>query len=509
MNSKSSIGSRIIHGTLVIAFMSLAAKLASYITEATLASYLGTSWQGDAYYMVAGVKDLIYPMLSVGIWKVFLPLYKERVALNDASGASSLANKTTTLFTLASALIVIVVMVFAVPIVSLIAPGFEGVTKNLCVKLVRISAPSYVLIIASAVYASMLQCHNQFFGSQVRELASHVPVIISAVVFYRYYGIEALAFGIVVSGAVRLAIELPFVDWGYRYRFDFDFHDNSFNTMLKRLPSSLVSEGVVQLNTLVDKAMASTLPDGTISALNYAHKLTNVFSGLLSTAITTALYPQMVELIALGKDRSLRNLLSRIISLFCLVMIPVSFACVLYRYELVAIAFQRGSFGENSVLATSGVFALYSSGMLFVACNTVINNVFYGYGDTLTPMRASVLTLLLNAFGNLAFMPIWGAEGFALSTTLSNVITLLARLVLLKRYICLEWSPLLSSIVRILLSSLCSCIIPRLLIMRFAMSNIATLVFSAIIGVLLYYIFLRVFRVEEVDELIRLISKRV
>ena len=29
--------------------------------------------------------------------------------------------------------------------------------------------------IAAAVYASMLQCHNKFFGSQIREVATHIP----------------------------------------------------------------------------------------------------------------------------------------------------------------------------------------------------------------------------------------------------------------------------------------------------------------------------------------------
>ena len=148
--------------------------------------------------------------------------------------------------------------------------------------------------------------------------------------------------------------------------------------MLRRLPSALISEGVNQLNSLIDKAMASTLPTGTVSALNYGQKLIHVFSGLISAAIATALYPQMIELIALKEEKALSKLMVKTINIFCVLMVPITIACVLFRSELVSAVYQRGLFTVESTAVTSGAFALYSLGLFFSAPNSIITNLFYG-----------------------------------------------------------------------------------------------------------------------------------
>ncbi|MBQ3424571.1 MAG: hypothetical protein IJH38_05180, partial [Clostridia bacterium] len=180
MANEASLGKKIFRGTIIIVAVSIAAKLASFLTEAVLAYYLGTSAAGDAYYMISSLHHVVYPMMSVGIWKVFLPAYKKRMAQGDMDGAAAIANKVLTFFTLLSVVIVLGIILFGSGIVSLIAPGFEGDTRALCIRLIRLSAPMYIFIVASAVYASMLQCHNRFLGSQIREVASHVPTILAA-----------------------------------------------------------------------------------------------------------------------------------------------------------------------------------------------------------------------------------------------------------------------------------------------------------------------------------------
>lgn len=508
MDNKS-IGNRVFRGTVVIVFVSILAKLSAFLTEATLAAYLGSTNKSDAYYMVSSVKDVIYPMLSVGIWKVFLPLYKANITKEDIKGANELADKTISFFTIVSMIVVLLVIAFAPPIVSVVAPGFIGETRELCVKLVRISAPMYVLIIASAVYASMLQCHRKFLGSQIREVASRIPTIIGSVVFYRFFGLTAMAVALVVGGLVRLLIELPFVDWGYKYKPNFQFKTNDFLTMMKRMPSALVSGGVSQINSLVDKSMASMLPMGTISNLNYGHRLMNVLSGVLSSAVATALYPEMIELITWGKKKELGRLVTKIMSIFCVLMIPVTFACVLFRIELVSTVFQRGAFDENSVTATAGIFAIYCIELLFLACNSVMSNVFYGSGDTRTPMYISLGNLVGNIGFNLLFIRVWGVNGLALSTSLTTMISFVIRLITSRKYIELEWRRLFLSSVKVIIASIFACMIPRFIFWHFTINRYFVLLVSAVIGMCIYIVLVNLLNVEELNDLIGLLTRKI
>lgn len=503
-----TIGKKVLRGTLVITLVGVLAKLTSFLAEAILAAYLGTSYQSDAYYMVSSIQAVLYPMLSVGIWNVFLPIYKEKLATGRLEDGNALTDQVLTFFSMASLAAVVLLIFFAEQVVSVIAPGFQGRTKTLCVELVRIAAPMYIFILDAAIYASVLQCHNKFLGSQIREIASHVPTIVCALLLYRRFGIKSLAAALVAGGAIRLLIELPFVDWGYRFRPSFRFQSEDFRRIIKRLPSALISEGVTQLNTLVDKAMASALPEGTISGLNYGHKLMNVFSGLLSTAISTALYPQLVELIALKKREELSRLLVKILSIFQVLMVPVTIACVLFRRELVGVVYQRGSFDQNSAALTSGVFACYCLGILFIACNTVLNNLFFGYGDTRTPMGISIANLLINVGLNLLLIRLWGVNGLALATSLSAFLTFLIRMVAARRYAALDFGALLGTGLKVLLASAVACVLPRALFWVWHVPNAAALVLAAVMGVALYYGMNKLLRISEIDDVLALLRKR-
>ena len=506
---QNHIGKKIFRGTLVIVFVSVLAKQAAFLSEAINAAYLGTTYQSDAYYMVASIQQVIYPMLSVGIWKVFLPIYKDKLTQNNQASADGLANKMITFFTMVSLAVVVLLILLASPVVSLVAPGFEGETRSLCIELVRISAPMYIFIIAAAVYASMRQCHNKFFGSQIREVATHIPVILAAILFYHRFGIRAMAVALIVGGLLRLLVELPFIDWGYRFRPDFNFKCPEFGVMLKRLPSALLSGGVHQINVLIDRAMASMFPEGAVSGMNYGHRLTNVFNGLLSSAVATALFPQMVELISQKKLKELEKLLTKILSIFMLLMIPVSVACMLFSQDLVRAVFERGAFQEDSVALTAGVFTFYSLGLLFYASATVVTNIFYGFGDTRTPLNISLINMVINVALNLTLAHFMGVNGLALATSLAALISLGIRFFFVRKHVELEWKQLSLTFGKVLLASAVSCAAAWALVGLLHLNVYLRLITAAAFGVGLYLPAVKLLRVREVEDLMKLLRKKL
>ena len=507
--SSSDLGKRVFRGTIVIVFVSVLAKLSAFLAEAINAAFLGTTYQSDAFYMVSSIQQVIYPMLSIGIWKVFLPIYKDKITQNDRDGAFRIADQMISFFTLVSLAAVALLILLAGPVVSLVAPGFQGETRRICIELVRISAPMYVFIVAAAIYASMLQCHNKFFGSQIREVASHLPVILAALLFYRRFGIRAMAVALILGGALRLLVELPFVDWGYRFRPDLHFGGPEFKLMLKRLPSALLSEGVQQINTLIDRAMASMFPEGAVSGMNYGHRLTNVFSGLLSSAVSTALFPQMVELISQRKERELSRLITKILNIFVLMMVPVTIACVLFSRDLVVAVFERGAFREESVALTSGVFTFYSLGLLFVASSTVVSNVFYGFGDTRTPLVIGIFNMVINVILNLTLSHFMGVNGLALATSLAAMIALAIRLFFVRRYATLDWQALGIGFAKVLLASLIACGGAYGLVTVLGLGVYLRLAVAAAVGILLYLVAVKLLRVAEMEDLVKILRRKI
>lgn len=506
--SEKSLSGKLFRGTMIIIFVSILGKLSSFLTEAVLANYFGTSAQGDAFYMVTSIQYVIYPMLSVGIWNVFLPIYKDKLTTGAKKEADSLANRVITTFTIVSVIAVVLLFLLSDGVVAIMAPGFENETKALCAKLVRISSPMYVFILASAVYAAILQCHDRFFGSQIREVASHIPIIVTAIIFYPKFGINSLAVALIFGGCLRLLIQLPFINWNYRFRPSFK-KSEEYTLLRKRFPPALIGAGVKQVNPVIDKMMASHLAEGSVSGLNYGVRLTNVFSGLLSSAVGTAMYPQIVELVALKKRKELSNMMAKLVRIFGALMIPITFACILFREEIVSVAFQRGSFGEASVALTAGTFACYSIGLFFTACNTVLENVFYGSGDTKTAMYLSIASMLINVGLNLTLMYFFGINGLALATSLSAIIVFAIRGKLLGKYVDMKWFHIVIKLGKVLLASAIACGISKWLICVISLNRYVELLLACATGVAIYSIECHFFRIDELKELMNLFFRRL
>lgn len=490
----------------IILVVSVLAKFTAFFSEVIIASYLGTSFRADAFNMISGIHQVFYPMLGIGIWTVFLPEYKKQLVLNKNAYADDLANKMLTIFLIASVLVTVIMLLFTKFLVTLIAPGFQDEVKQLTIDLVRISAPQYIFITIAAFYASMLQAHDKFFASQIREVVSHIPVIIVAIFFYQTYGVYILAVGILLGGIFRLLIQIPYLNWGYKYRFKIDFKDRNVIRMLKKMPSALITAAVTQLNTLVDKIMASGLPTGSVASLSYGQRLINVFSGLIAGAVTTAIYPTMVEIVAKNDMNRFKKLLIKTIYLLSAVLIPVSFASFLFSKEIVSIVFQRGAFDETSVYYTALVFSYYSIGILFTGLKDIFNNVFYSFGDTKTAMKISFVVIGLNIVLNLVLIKQLGIAGLALASSISITVGTILLFLKIKKFVDVGLKDIWLELMKIVIVSFVVCIIAFKIQILFTLPIIIRLVIAGIIGVGLYFIGLKTSKSKSLNIIILFIK---
>ena len=479
----------LLKGAFIILFVSVVAKIISYITEAILASILGASDIGDAYFMVIGIQYVLYPMLSVGIWKVFLPIYKKIQVADQKVRLNMFSDTIITIFIVLSIITVGGIMSFSSRIVSVIAPGFSYDTKAMCSRLLFVSTPMYIFIVIAAIYAAMLQCHNKFFASQIREVISHLPTIIVCLFLYKKYGYISLGYGLLLGGISRLAIELFFVDWKYRFKPRVIINKDMF-AFFKAFPATFIAEGVIHLNMMIDKIMASTLATGAISVLNYGSRLTNVLSGLVSNSLATAFYPKMSELIARKQFDKLSSAVNTLIKLYCLIIIPISIGCIAFRTEIVSVAFQRGQFDGSSVAMTAGTFSCYSSGLFFLASNTIFNNILYSYGETKKTMYVSIYNLVINVIANLMLISAFKANGLAIATSIAAFLTFFIRIYYMRGLVSINLKTISIRFVTILFVSALICFAAKRIVFYFPVNKYILLSLEVVICSALYLCFL-------------------
>lgn len=493
----------------IILGCSIVAKILSYIMEAILAAYLGATDEADAFYLTSNIFGIIFPILDLGIWKVFLPIYKTKLVTGDEHKTSHIANTAITLFCLLSIALVLLIISLAKPIVAITGPGFDLEKRALTVKFVRISSPAYLLMALASIIGAMLQSRERFLGSQIREIGTHASKIIYVYICYKYLGIYAAVTAFIIGSIFRIIVQLPFINWNWRFKPSFSFKDTDIVTMLKGLPSVAVTAAIAHINGLVDKMIASGSGSGSVACLNYGHRLMNVFSGMISTAIGTAVYPTIIQFVAEKKEKDLRELLRNVINALVFLIVPISLFCFLFSTELVTVAFQRGKFDATASAITSQIFVGYCVGMIFTGLSSVITNVFYAYGDTKKTLYISILNIGLNILFDLLFIRFFGVAGVAYATSLSAAICFVVRLILLKKYLIIGYKAIIINAIKISVLSFVCCFIPFVILNYMISINVYLSLFVSIIFCVFAYLALsKLMHIKTLDYIIGLARKR-
>ena len=504
------MNNKIMKNVAVIMGCSIAAKILSYVWEATLAALFGASDQADALYMTTSIFNILYPILDLGIWKVFLPIYKKKLVEGNEEMTTQIANKTATLFFMLSFALVLFLIVFAKPLVYIVAPGFAIEKKLITIQYLRISAPTYLLMAFASIIGAMLQSRERFLGSQIREIGTHISKIVYIIICFRFFGIYAAVTAMIVGSIFRVLIQLPFINWKWRFKPDFHLRDKDIIPMLRGLPSVAVTAAIAHINGLIDKVVASGAESGAIACLNYGNRLMNVFSGMISSAISTATYPTMIQYIAEKKDEKLRSIIHKTILALAFFIIPISLFCILFSNELVKAAFQRGAFDASATMLSASVFVGYCIGMLFSGVATIITNVFYGFGDTKITMYISITNIGLNILFDLLFFKIWGISGLAVATSVSAIICLVIRLVYLKRFICLDYRLIIKECLKICIIAIVACCVSWIGFSKVIHINtLISLVLSLLISISIYFLLAKAFRIQTFSSILSTVEKKL
>lgn len=422
----------------IVFILTVAAKLTAFVTEVIIAKYLGTTYQADAYSMVYGIHYIVYPMLSVGLWKAFMPEYNRVLVAEGDDSANRFANSIFTSTLGVGVIVAAFIMLYARNIVNIVAPGFDEQTAKLCSELVFISAPQYIFVLLAAFYTAFLQSKNSFFVSTLKDSISYVPLIVLTILFYDRYGIKTLAIGIVLGGLARMLVQVLFIRDEFKPDFSFSFDKYVKNVVIK-LPPLLLITAIYDLNVYVTKAIASMVGIGAVSSLNYSQRVSNVVVGLTAGVLSVVLFPKFAKLSASKKIKELSDLLITYTSLLVTLLVPFTIITLMYSKDIIRLLFMRGNFDEKSVFITAGAFSAYMVGVIFVGLNSIYDNFYYSYGNVKVPLFISIMIVIVNILLSFRLSEYYGISGLALSNTISVIVGTIMLFVLLDKFVDFEY----------------------------------------------------------------------
>jgi len=442
----------------------LITRIFGLLREIGMAALFGTGVAADAFVVALRFPALLRLLVGEGAFSAaFLPKFAEVTHKEGKEAGFRMASAV-----LAALLFLLIFLcalgfVFAPQIIKGIVIGWhdDPVRQALAVKLVRILF-GFVAFIGLASYCqAILNYYRKFFVSSVAPALMNLGWLIGVGVAAYAFSTEesritTVAFFVVFGTFLQFAWQLPWlVKIGWRLKPTIRERTRDLAEIGILLLPSLLALATSELYYLSDVILASFLPGGSVSSLGYGMKLLLLPLGLIGYSIATASLPKLSDLAAQNRRDELAETLSYTArSIFTLLM-PIGFAAITLRYEVVRLLFERGSFdAASSTPMVVTALQFYMVGLPFWGLQRAITQGYYAIKDTRTPVFLTAIGVIINIELNAILMADLAHGGIALGSSIGAfAITVMLFYSLKPKLPELRVSPIVVNMVKVIVAS--------------------------------------------------------
>jgi putative peptidoglycan lipid II flippase len=269
--------------------------------------------------------------------------------------------------------------------------------------------------------------------------------------------ILGMAYGVLLGGFLQWVVQLPSLrKEGYRYRPVFSFRHPELLTIAGLVVPALVGIASTEINIFVNTQIASLMPEGAVSYLNYAFRLMHFPLGVFGVALATVSLPALSQKVAAQDRKGVAETADSGLGLVFFLNLPASLFLIVSAVPIVSVLYQHGRFGPGDTLQTASALQLYALGLLGYSGVRVLAPVFYAFADTKTPVKVGILSVFSNIVLNLFFYKLgFGFQWLAFSASLSAFVNFFVLLFLFRKKLP-EWEAgaLLQKFFKIFLAAL-------------------------------------------------------
>ncbi|MFJ9863373.1 murein biosynthesis integral membrane protein MurJ [Streptomyces sp. NPDC101165] len=419
--------------TLVTASLSVAGALLGLVRDQSLARLFGAGRDTDAFLVAWTVPEFAATLLiEDGLAFALIPAFSMALA-RRAQGAPgdpvrSLVAGTLPRLALAFAAVGALLAAAAPQLVGVLAPGLRD--PALAVDCTRLTA-TCVLSFGLAGYCSAaLRAHRRFLIPAAIYVVYNIGIVTTMFTLGGRWGVRSAALGVAAGGCLMVAIQVPSLVRQLRNRRTAGSGD-----VADAQPLDIVLIGTVllfalcrQSQVLVERFLASNLPAGAISHLNYAQKIAQI-PMTLSMMLCTVTFPLVARALADGDTERARTRVERDLAVACCLVLLGTAAVVACAPQLVRLLFQRGAFTAEDTAATAGVMRVYALGLLGQTLTGVLVRSYFSAGRaTWYPVAAMTAGIAVTSWLGAWTVGSWGVTGIAAANAVG--ITLTAALLL-------------------------------------------------------------------------------
>jgi putative peptidoglycan lipid II flippase len=422
-----------------VGFFTLLSRILGLVRDMFVAWRFGAADATDAFFVAFRIPNLLRRLFAEGSLTVaFVPVFTEYLSKKTKEDAFQLARVILTLLSIVLVIVTILGVLFSPWIVRIQAPGFggSGMKYELTVLLTRITFPYIFLISLVALFMGILNSLRHFAAPAAAPIFLNVGIIGSILWISPHFSqpIIGVAIGVLIGGFLQVGLQIPWVlkkglsflpSWGPR-------HPAVKRIGILMLPA-IFGSAIYQFNQFIGTLLASLLPQGSVSWLYYADRLTQFPLGVFAIAISTAALPSLSRQAAGKNLDEFRETLGHALRLVFFISLPSMVGLIILGRPIIQVFWERGAFTAFSTKMTAQALIFYSAGLWAVSGTRVMVSAFYALQDTKTPVKVAVVALVANLLCSLLLMGPLAHGGLALALSIASTLQLGLLVLLFKR----------------------------------------------------------------------------
>lgn len=432
LNSPAPTSRFLARATLLTAALSIAGALLGLLRDQSLARLFGAGRETDAFLVAWTIPEFAATLLiEDGLAFALIPAFSAALArrAQGAPGDPVRAVLAGTLPRLALAFTAVgAVMAAAAPqLVEALAPGLPDPAP--AVDCTRLTA-TCVLSFGLAGYCSaFLRAHRRFLAPAAIYVAYNVGIVGAMFALGGDWGVRSAAFGVALGGVLMVVLQLPSVVRQLRGHSKVPvLVEPELGSAARPMDLTLLATVLLfalcrQSQVLIERFLASTLPSGAISHLNYAQKVAQI-PMTLSLMLCTVTFPVVARALADGDTERARDRVERDLALASALVLVGMAAVLACAPQLIQLLFQRGAFTASDTAATADVMRVYALGLLGQSLTGVLVRSYFSAGRaTWYPFASMAAGIVTTSWIGAWTVGTWGVLGIAAANAAGITLT--------------------------------------------------------------------------------------
>lgn len=435
---------------LSVSAATVLSRATGFLRLMALAAVLGTGIVAQAYTVSFLLPSLIYELFLGGIfYSIFIPILVDRITQHGEEDAQRLTNALFTVAVPLLAVVCIVGIVFAEPIIGLatdwngtkaLSPEEKRRIMDVAVIFFRIFIFQILLLGLNTIATGVLQSHRRFFLPTFAPVLNNLITVGSFGAYALVAGrnptlaIYVLAVG-TTMGVAAMALALVPTMWrlGYKPRPEFG-HPALAHAARLAGPMLVLVAASVGLQAVANYYATS------FNASNELWLAFAVFSlpyGVFVVAIVTTLMPELSEQHSRGDTVSYRDTLSLGLRLVAFVVVPSAIGMIVLAKPIVGLLYERGEFTAQDTQTVATLLTAYAVGLLGYGIYFLLVRAFYSRQNTITPaiLNVSLFSLYTVSVYLITQTTAVGVVGVVLALSATYALLALAALAAMRRAI--------------------------------------------------------------------------